>query len=564
MGFEEAYNDFMREVWPEVKMFFTEAWTYCTGIWEQIPNSFQTILTVVFYIALFGIAVSLVKSIINNYKSWKPDPDSKLMFSYFCGTGNYQRKLIYRNAKDLLYDRKWSWISAAGLAYRLGNCTNESKIILWLSSLLYLPLAFLGIIEMAIRVTLGFCFFFCLNIAIWSLLLVLGIVTRLFIPIFRIIDRTLRVEQHCPHCYTAFRLPYFRCPHCGEVHKNLIPGHCGILAAKCSCGHFIPSSVLSHRSKLVGVCPNPKCKMDLATVNAKQFFIQIIGGNSSGKTAFSAAFQHQYLSLSQGNDVYSVSGEPRETFETLEYMYRNGVTESSSASEIGTYNYVHQLRGTAAHSLIFYDIPDEVLLSDEYEKSPLNFGYTDGIIIIIDPLSVASIRNECVRQGEISTTSVFSTDNCEAIIVDFINKFSEIAGRSARKMSDIPVAVLIAKSDIKRIKSSIGMPRIKAQYKKSPENYNNDLSIARDEICRAFLNDNGLANVVNNLESVFSEVRYFPMSAVGHSPEAGIAFEPFGVIDPVAWIAKKRQSAVYPTLKYVQEKINRCDSAEQG
>lgn len=255
---------------------------------------------------------------------------------------------------------------------------------------------------------------------------------------------------------------------------------------------------------------------------------------------------------------------PKETFEALEYMYHNGVTESSSASEIGSYNYVHQLRGTAAHSLIFYDIPDEVLLSDEYEKSPLNFGYTDGIIIIIDPLSVASVRNECVRQGESSTTSGFSTDNCEAIIVDFINKFSEIVGRSARKMSDILVAVLIAKSDVKRIKSSIGMPRIKTQYKKAPETYNNDLSIARDEICRAFLNDNGLANVVNNLESVFSEVCYFPMSAVGHSPEAGVAFEPFGVIDPVAWIAKKWQSAIYPTLKYVQEKINRFDSAEQG
>lgn len=564
MGFEEAYNDFMREVWPEVKMFFTEAWIYCTGIWEQIPNTFQTILTVVFYIALFGIAVSLVKSIINNYKSWKQDPDSKLMFSYFCGTGNYQRKLIYRNAKDLLYDRKWSWISAAGLAYRLGNCTNESKIILWLSSLLYLPLAFLGIIEMAIRVTLGSCFLLCLNTAIWFLLFVAGIITRLLIPVFRIIDRTLRVEQHCPHCYAAFRLPYFRCPYCGEIHKNLIPGHCGILIAKCSCGRFIPCSVLSHRSKLVGVCPNAKCEMDLATANAKQFFIQIIGGNSSGKTAFSAAFQHQYLSLSQGNDVYSVYGEPREAFETLEYMYRNGVTESSSASEIGSYNYVHQLKGTAAHSLIFYDIPDEILLSDEYEKSPLNFGYTDGIIIIIDPLSIPSIRNDCVRQGESSAISGYSTDNCEAIIVDFINKFSEIIGRSARKMSDIPVAVLIAKSDIKRIKSSVGMPRIKAQYKKAPENYNNDLSIARDEICRAFLNNNGLANVVNNLESVFSEVRYFPMSAVGHSPEAGVAFEPFGVIDPVAWIAQKRQSAIYPTLKYVQQKINRSDSAEQS
>lgn len=562
MAFKEAYTDLMREVWPEVKMFCINAWAYCTDIWEQIPHSVQNVLTAIFYIAMLGIALSLIKSIINNYKSWKPDPDSKLMLSYFCGTGNYQRKLIYRNAKELLYDRKWSWISAAGLAYRFGNCTNESKIILWLCSIAYLLLAFMGIIEMVIRVTLGFCFFFSLNVVIWGLLLVLGIMTRLFIPVFRLIDWTLRVEQHCPHCYTAFRLPYFRCPHCGEIHKNLIPGRCGILAAKCSCGHFISSSVLSHRSKLVGVCP--KCQTDLATSNAKQFFIQIIGGNSSGKTAFSAAFQHQYLNLSQGNDAYRVLGEPRDTFEALEHMYRNGVTESSSASEISAYNYVHQLRGTAAHSLIFYDISDEILLSDEYEKSPLNFGYTDGIIIIIDPLSAASLRSECVRQGEISATSGFSTDNCEAIIVDFINKFSEIVGRAARKMSDIPVAVLIAKSDIKRIKSSIGMPRIKNQYKKAPENYNNDLSIARDEICRSFLNDIGLANVINNLESVFSDVCYFPMSAIGHSPEPGVAFEPFGIIDPVAWIAKKRQSAVYPTLKYVQEKINRCDSAEQG
>lgn len=562
MGFEEAYNNFRREVWPEVRMFFIDAWTYCTGIWEKIPNSIQNVLTAIFYIAILGIALSLIKSILNNYKSWKPDPESNLMLSYFCGTGNYQRKLIYYNAKELLHDRKWSWISAAGLAYRLGNCTNESKIILWLYSLLYLPLAIMGIIEMAIRVTLGFCFFFCLNIAIWTVLLVLGVVMRLFIPVFRVIDRALRVEQHCPHCYTAFRLPYFRCPHCGKVHQNLVPGRCGILIAKCSCGRFIPCSVLSHRSKLVGVCPNAKCEMDLATANAKQFFVQIIGGNSSGKTAFSAAFQHQYLNLSQDNDVYKVFGEPKEIFEALERMYRNGVTEPSSASEIGAYNYVHQLRGTAAHSLIFYDIPDEVLLSDEYEKSPLNFGYTDGIIIIIDPLSVASVRNECVRQGEISTTSGFSADNYEAIIIDFINKFSEIAGRSARKMSDIPVAVLIAKSDVKHIKSRIGMPRIKTQYKKAPETYNNDLSIARDEICRAFLNDIGLANVVNNLESVFSEICYFPMSAVGHSPEVGIAFDPFGVIDPVAWIAKKRQSAIYPTLKYVQEKVARCDSTE--
>lgn len=415
---------------------------------------------------------------------------------------------------------------------------------------------------MVIRSTVGFCAFFCLNLAIWIVLFVFGIVARLFIPIFRLIDYTRRVEQHCPHCYAMFRLPYFRCPHCGEIHKNLIPGHCGILFAKCSCGQFIPCSVLSHRSKLVGVCPNPKCEMDLAASNARQFFIQIIGGNASGKTAFSAAFQHQYLRLAQGHGGYKISGEPKEVFDALEGMYTNGVTDPSSPSEVSSYNYVHHLKGAAAHSLIFYDIPDEVLLSEEYEKSPLNFGYTDGIIIIIDPLSITSLRDECIRQGDVITSSDFSNDDCETIIIDFINKFSEIVGRSARKMSDIPVAVLIAKSDIKRIKSSIGLPKIKAQFKKEPEKYNGDLSAARDEICRSFLNDIGLANVVNNLESVFLDVCYFPISALGHPLEVGVAFDPFGVIEPVTWIAKKRQSAIYPTLKYAHERVNHCDGAD--
>ena len=50
MGFGEAYNDFRREVWTEVRMFFIDAWIYCTGIWEQIPHSIQNVLTAIFYL----------------------------------------------------------------------------------------------------------------------------------------------------------------------------------------------------------------------------------------------------------------------------------------------------------------------------------------------------------------------------------------------------------------------------------------------------------------------------------------------------------------------------------
>ena len=49
----------------------------------------------------------------------------------------------------------------------------------------------------------------------------------------------------------------------------------------------------------------------------------------------------------------------------------------------------------------------------------------------------------------------------------------------------------------------------------------------------------GMANTINNLESVFSKVQYFPSSAMGHMAEEGTPFSPFGVIEPIGWIASQ-------------------------
>lgn len=557
MTLRGSTHNAMRGGKSTLKLIFDEAWAFISGIWAQIPRFFQIILIVALGMALLGIVLSLVRAIFANSKEWKQAPNSNLMLGYFCGTGNARRRKMFHEARALLYDRKWLWLSFARLAYCVGNCTANSKFILALCSMVYVPIMLLGLIEMSIRMLLGFIIFSCLNLLFMALLAVSGLAARLLIPVFRLIDRSLRVEQHCPStsCYATFRLPGFVCPYCGRVHSDLVPGRCGLLFARCSCGHFIPCSSLTHRSKLTAVCP--KCSTSLAASNAKQFFIQIVGGNAAGKTAFSAAFQHQYFIMSKGDNQIRVHGTPSDNCQALENYYRNGTTAGSERNEIISYNYTHEVQGTATHSLIFYDIPDKVLAGNEYVKSPLNFGYTDGIIMIIDPLSVVSFREKCISRGEVSRNIRYSEEGCESVIVDFINKFSEIVGRSAGRMSDIPVAVLISKSDIKSVKGKIGLPSIRAQYRMSPESYGNDWLVARDEICRSFLCDIGLVNVVNNIEGVFTEVNYFPVSAIGHAPESGIAFEPFGVIEPVAWIARKRQSALYQYMKNVLTKLNR-------
>lgn len=116
-------------------------------------------------------------------------------------------------------------------------------------------------------------------------------------------------------------------------------------------------------------------------------------------------------------------------------------------------------------------------------------------------------------------------------------------------MHNIPVAVLISKADIKVVMREVGLPQIKAKFKASPDSYGNNMNIARNEICKEFLHNSGLANAMNNLESVFSNIAYFPVSAIGHLSKTGKTFEPFGILEPVTWIAQNNKAAIKPLLK---------------
>lgn len=541
-----AYSDF-----GEVFALVHEWYFHGADLWMQLPGILRQSVMLVLFLAVLGTVTSLIKAISNNYKEWKPLSGSKLMFGYFCGSGDHQRRLIHKNARTLVVDRTWPWISAAGIAYRLGNISHESKIAMFLLSFIYLPLAAIGSIELVFRAVIGYITYFVLNIIVMIAYLTIRLIAYTLIPVFRIIDATMRVEQHCPYCYNTFKLPRFRCPHCGEIHEQLVPARSGLLFARCSCGHFLPCTVLSKRDRLDPICP--KCDRDLAASNAKDFSIQVIGGDSAGKTAFISAFQHMYRD-SINMDKCTLHGEPKEAFDSIEAMFRNGCAEPSSPSEVIPYTLVHQSGSSAGQSLVFYDIPDEVLLSEEYERNPLNFGFSDGIVVIIDPLSVQSVRNEC---GNLNSGGVnrFSQDTSESVVIHFITKFSEVSGRAARKMSAIPVAVLVAKSDIKGIKDKIGPKIIESAFKSDPARYQNSVEAAADEICRQYLSDIGLSNILNNLDAVFSMVRCFPISSIGHTAKQGYPFEPYGVIEPIAWIGECGHAVISSQLREARDVV---------
>lgn len=205
--------DAITEHFPEAGENLNRAFTiahnwYLHGIdlWMRCPAMLRYAVMAAIFMAILGIITSLIKAVLNNRKKWKPMPNSKLAFSYFCGSGDNQRKLILNNARELVVDRTWPWISMAGLAYRLGNVSNDSKIVMFLISVAYLPLAVLGCVELVFRAVIGNVAYFVLNIIAMVAFFAIRLVTYLLIPVFRAVDAAMRVEQHCPYCYDTFNL----------------------------------------------------------------------------------------------------------------------------------------------------------------------------------------------------------------------------------------------------------------------------------------------------------------------------------------------------------------------
>lgn len=520
-------------------MFDFFEWMKQTG--AMIPTVPRLMAYAVFLLAIFGIGMTHVKAIMLNCSRWMEKAGSALTFSYFCGTGRLQYTYIYKDAHRLLRDKTWLPFSAAGAAYRMEKCKSKSRLRAFFLSLVRLPLAAIGFFEMLIRVALGSVYLWLAWALHWVLLAILQLASWVLIPVWGIIDHRMRVEQHCPHCYWTFMVPGYICPACGRIHKDLVPGRTGILTARCVCGKFLPSALPVGRSRLDSVCP--ECAGPLAAAGAREFSVQLIGGNNSGKTAYLAAFQHICRMAGENGGKAEIWPFPEEKFLELESMFMGGYTLESSKTSVQTYSMVRRYLNGRKESIVIYDIPDEVLISGIYEQNPLNFAYSNGILVVFDPASMRSVRKESERRGEKLQEGSYSPDEWEMedVIIEFIQQFSRLNNRPSSRMTKTPLAVMINKSDLKAVNDRIGREAVMQRYRSNPAAYGNDILAAQSEACREYMISLGLSNVINNLESVFSNIRYFSVSAMGHRPREGVSFAPAGVIQPMAWMARQNK-----------------------
>lgn len=364
------------------------------------------------------------------------------------------------------------------------------------------------------------------------------VLTYIIFTIVWIIDRLYllknKIRSDCPICKSRFLIPTFMCPECGAMHKKLVPGPYGIWKHKCICGHKLPSTFLNGRSKLEAYCPD--CGSPLVASDARPVVFQLIGGSKSGKTVFLSAYFHEYLEKLRRNRNLKVeiSDQYQPFFAELEEWY-SGI-DCPATAQLNSQMYPLLINSSLGVKRQFsiYDIAGEMFdgFTAESEILQQQFHYCNGFLFLIDPFSSGNLRNDRINSGK--DMSDFSDMLVEDVVTNFINYLVATGHKKANARCTIPMAVLITKADVIEIKRAIGPAKISSVFRNNQNGYTT-YEDARDSECRKFLMDIGLSATVENLETEFSNLHYFPISAMGHAPD-GSEYEPWGVTDAIDWM----------------------------
>ena len=364
-------------------------------------------------------------------------------------------------------------------------------------------------------------------VAIFSIILVSVITIGMvgffsFFSVLWITDRAVlllkSIKNRCPQCKRISVIPVFVCPTCGAEHRRLVPGPYGVFKCKCSCGTYMATTFLGGRSKYEARCPF--CDADLYSSSSMQYGIQLVGGVGTGKTTFLAAFWHEYREWLNNTRNIKYETAPEDAFTELEDWFRSGTSESTLETNASMYSIIHSLSSNSSVQMTIYDIAGEAFEYSGSEIQQQQFKYCEGFLLVIDPTS--------------------SPDIVAGTISNFINSFEEFIGKHSDRAKTVPVAVIITKSDL--YKREIGITRIRSVYKQSVANGGLDVGFSkcRDDECRKFMVGHGFGNALNLIDGEFSNIRFFPVSSMGHESEAG-QYEPWGVLDPVFWLMSSKE-----------------------
>ena len=355
----------------------------------------------------------------------------------------------------------------------------------------------------------------------------------------------------CPACHKVILLSLFMCDNCNRIH-DLTPTDKSIFSLQChSCGKRLSKIPQFGRDNLIAVCPNHSPFHYLLGKNASKYpemLIPIVGGTSTGKSAFLAAWtvyaQQQLPRLCDVNVTFPFHDGPGYARDCLQ-RFQQGVTpaKTSITNPNGLGMEIASKKKHKGLRLFLYDPAGEVFdplsQDSEHSLSPFEYyDYMDGALFMIDPFSTPVLSKKYSQ----STLNLGGFEVSDKKTEDCCDKFIRGLQNHNLKHDEYhyaPCAIVITKADAFDLDSLIGKEAVRNKMAGNPRLSFED---ALDEACSTQLKDWGLGHVLHLLRSNFKEVRCFSVSAYGRQANIKGPFTPERVELPILWLLNQRKS----------------------
>lgn len=353
----------------------------------------------------------------------------------------------------------------------------------------------------------------------------------------------------CPHaeCHAPVPLPIFMCPECGEGHDRLLPGRFGVFKRACKCGvGRLPTLFWHGKGRLRSVCPSCRRPMREELFGGS-IHVPIYGGPSTGKTMYMMAATWELLER-------KVSGvRARLIDEAIDRAYKNrwkpdfesGRVREKTVNPFPDAFLLAMQRGAGLPTSVYlYDPAGEAMQNESALDAHRFMNYLDGLALLIDPLSLPSFAARYRESGGPDLSQTTSRSHPEETVNRMVNLLERLGKLSRKRSSSQRVAVVFTKADVLGFSQEVGIgiedsADMQGDWKKFGAHDSSRL--------REWLAENE-PHLLQILEFHFAEIRYFAVSALGHSPQTGKGFSPRKVMEPLGWLLARRSTFARPLL----------------
>ncbi|MGH3187313.1 MAG: TRAFAC clade GTPase domain-containing protein [Streptosporangiaceae bacterium] len=262
----------------------------------------------------------------------------------------------------------------------------------------------------------------------------------------------LHTEASCPRCFHVTPWPAYRCTDCTVIHRDVRPGRLGATVRRCECGRLLPTMTLRAAWRLRAACQRCGKALPTGTGAVRDIRIAIFGDAAAGKTRLLYAALDSLITTEAAVGFPDRSSQDRaELGISLVRAGRDMPRTPAAPAAPVSCQLGAGPRSTFAH---LFDTAGEHFKNPEMHDCLGFLDHAQGLVYVIDPFSVAWVRDRCARLGPAGfPRDRFAADDPEAAYGEVVEWLRD-GGVTA---STQRLAVVVTKADLMR-ERGLGLP----------------------------------------------------------------------------------------------------------